>query len=232
MKSKLLGITLFLLAVVPANASTTTYTDSAAYFAAAGHQTFQDFNSPISTTATSARYPDLLYTCTSSAFCTTSDGQGGLSVFVTTPGLATFTFKSPIKSFGISIISLGTISPGSTTLTVTNSNGFSANLFTDFSDPTCVHCTLDSALFGGLISTDSFTSVTFQGTEIGDGINFDNLYYGHSNAHAAPLDPVPLPAALPLFATGLVGLVCSAGAGRRPPQADRPGTSRGHPSLK
>jgi hypothetical protein len=64
-----------------------------------------------------------------------------------------------------------------------------------------VHCTLDTALFGGLISTDSFTSVTFQGTEIGDGINFDSLYYGHSNAHAAPL-----PATLPLFATGLAGL--------------------------
>ena len=109
MKSKLLGIALFLLAVVPASASTTTYTDSAAYFAAAGPQTFQDFNSPLSSTATSVTYPDLLYTCTSSAFCTTSDGQGGLSVFVTTPGLATFTFNSPIKSFGISILSLGTI---------------------------------------------------------------------------------------------------------------------------
>ena len=52
-----------------ANASVTTFTDSAAYFAVAGPQTLQDFNSPISNTATSIRYPDLLVSCSGTAFC-------------------------------------------------------------------------------------------------------------------------------------------------------------------
>jgi hypothetical protein len=53
----------------PANGSVTTFTDSAAYFAVAGAQTLQDFNSPISNTATSIRYPDLLVSCSGTAFC-------------------------------------------------------------------------------------------------------------------------------------------------------------------
>jgi hypothetical protein len=47
--------------------------------------------------------------------------------------------------------------------------------------------------FWGLISTDSFTTVIFQGTQSGDGINFDNLSFGHANANP---NAVLLPAAL------------------------------------
>ena len=194
---------LLLLAVRPgpANAATTAFTSGTAYFAAAGPQTSQDFNSPLSSTATSVTYPDLLYACSGSPFCTTSDGNGGLAVFVSSPGLAIFTFNSPIKSFGIFIAGLGTLSPGSTTLTITNSNGFSADLFTNFSDPTCAHCTFDStALFGGLISTQSFTTVIFQGTEVGDGISFDNLSYGHTPG------AVPEPSTWAMMLLGFAGL--------------------------
>jgi hypothetical protein len=181
---------------VPANAATITYTDSAAYFAAAGHQTLQDFNSPISNTATSITYNDLVVSCSGPFSCGTSSSVSidGLSVGVTSPSLLTFTFHSPITSFGIYIAGLGTISPGSTTLSIANSNGFYANLFTDYSGTTT---NFNDALFGGLISDTRFTSVTIAGTEGGDGIFFDNLSYSSA---------VPLPPTAVLFATGLAAL--------------------------
>ena len=55
----------------PANATVMTFTDSATYFADAGHQVLQDFNSPISSTATSVTYHDLVVSCSggASVFC-------------------------------------------------------------------------------------------------------------------------------------------------------------------
>jgi len=185
----------------PANASVTTFTDSAAYFAVAGPQTLQDFNSPISNTATSIRYPDLLVSCSGTAFCDStffgtrsSPSIDGLSVFNTGPAPITFTFDSPITSFGVYIAGLGTNLPGSATLSVTDSNGFSANLFVNYVGTTT---SFDTPVFAGLISTDRFTSVTFVDSEIGDGIFFDNLSYGHA---------VPEPSTLILVLTGLGGL--------------------------
>ena len=100
--------TVSLLAITsPANAETNTYTDKVAYLSAAGPQSSEDFNSPQSSTANSMTFPNLLYVCSLSSigFCFTADGQGGLAAFVTTPGVAVFTFNSPIASFGISIMS-------------------------------------------------------------------------------------------------------------------------------
>jgi PEP-CTERM motif len=190
----------------PASASVTTYTDSAAYFAAAGPQTLQDFNSPISVTpgiaTASITYPNLVVSCTATAVsdCSRSfaldsniviDGNSIRSNAITD---LTFTFNSPITSFGVFIAGLGTILPGSATLLVGDSNGFSTNLFVNYSSTSA---TFDTALFAGLISSDRFTSVTFVDSEIGDGINFDNLYYGHA---------VPEPSTLILLLTGLGGL--------------------------
>jgi hypothetical protein len=208
---------LIVVASGPANSATVTYTDSAAYFADAGPQSLQTFNRPISNTATSIRYNNLVVSCSGSSFCTSFGTTGtasnisidGLSIGVTSPSLLTFTFNSPVTSFGIYIAGLGTILPGSTTLSIANSNGFYANLFTNYSGTTT---SFDTALFAGLISDTKFTSVTLAGTEVGDGIFFDNLSYGHSpvviptfSAAPALSDPIatPLPAALPLFATGL-----------------------------
>ena len=56
--------------------------------------------------------------------------------------------------------------------------------------------------FAGLISTDRFTSVTFVDSEIGDGIFFDNLSYGHA---------VPEPSTLILVLTALGSWACLAG---------------------
>ena len=190
---------LIVIASGPANAATTTYTDSAAYFAAVGPQTFEDFNSPISTTANSGTYQHLTYVCSGGPCGIGSDGQSGLSAFYTSGGIAIFSFDSPIRSFGISIFGLGTFNNTPNTLTITASNGFSANLITDFLDPTCAHCSLATAIFGGLVSDQSFDTVVLQGKlPCCDGVNFDNLYYGHSSVITTPL-----PAALPLFATGL-----------------------------
>ena len=190
----------------PADASVTTFTDSAAYFAAAGPQSLQDFNSPISNTATSIRYPDLLVSCNGTAFChstffgpRSSPSIDGLSVFNTGPAPITFTFDAPITSFGVFIAGLGTILPGSATLSVTDSNGFSANLFANYVGTTT---SFDTPVFAGLISTDRFTSVTFVDSEIGDGIFFDNLSYGHA---------VPEPSTLILVLTALGSWACLAG---------------------
>ncbi len=154
---------------------------------------FQTFNSPISNTATSVTYPNLVVSCSGSSLCdsttfgtSSSVAIDGLSIFVVSPSVVTFTFNSPITSFGINIAGLGTILPGSTTFSIANSNGFSANLFSNYSGTTT---SFDTALFGGLTSDQSFTSVSLMGTYIRDGIFLDNLSYGHSAA--------PLPAALP-----------------------------------
>jgi hypothetical protein len=120
-----------------------TYTSDTAYFAAAGPQSFQDFDRPISSTATSVRYPNLVVSCSGSSFCdSTSFGTSnlvsstGLSIFFTSPSVATFTFNSPIHSFGIYLAGLGTLSPGSTTFSISDSNGFFANLYTNYSGTT------------------------------------------------------------------------------------------------
>src|SRR5262249_8899850 len=145
------------------------------------------------------KFNNLVVSCSGSDFCnpnafrTVSNVSiDGLSIFSVSPSLVTFTFNSPIKSFGISIAGLGTILPGSTDFSISNSNGFSSVLFPNYSGD----LTNNFNLFVGLISDERFTSVTLWGTELGDGMFFDNLYY-HQN---------PLPPALPLFATGLGAL--------------------------
>jgi hypothetical protein len=199
----------------PTNAATVTYTDMSAYFADAGQQTLQDFNRPISNTDTSIRYPNLVISCSGSVFCspntfrtTSSVSIDGLSIFSTSPSIVTFTFNSPITSFGINIAGLGTILPGSTDFSISNSNGFSSVLFSNYSGTTS-----DFNLFGGLISDQRFTSVSLMGTELGDGVFFDNLSIGHSNIAAAQTfefsTPVGVPG--PIVGAGLPGLLLAGG---------------------
>jgi hypothetical protein len=185
----------------PAGADTVAYTSAADYFAVAGPQTVQDFTRPISSVpGTSVTFPNLVVSCSGSDFCNPRTfGAFGQGIFFASPSIATFTFNSPIRSFGIDVAGLGTISPGSTTFSISNSNGFSADLFVNFNNPTGV------TVFAGLTSDQRFTSVSLVGTELGDGINLLNLNYGH----APPDDPVAVPA--PIAGVGLPGLIFAGG---------------------
>jgi hypothetical protein len=60
----------------------------------------------------------------------------------------------------------------------------------------------DTPLFAGLISDSRFTSVSLVGTEVGDGINLDNLYYGHAPPRSVPG---------PIAGAGLPGLILASG---------------------
>jgi hypothetical protein len=178
---------LVLLLMMPAwsdraNAAVTLFTDAATYFAAAGAQTLQDFNSPISNTATSASYPDMVISCSCTDFCdsnsfktVSSPSITGLSVFGSGPAPITFALNTPVTSFGVFIAGLGTLGPA--TLSVINSNGFAANAFVNYVPPN-ENSSFSDAVFVGLISDEPFTSVTFIDSQVGDGIFFDNAYYG------------------------------------------------------
>jgi hypothetical protein len=112
-----------------------------------------------------------------------------------------FTFTSPIHSFGIYIAGLGTAGP--TTFSISNSNGFVANLFTNYEGTTV---SFDTPLFAGLVSDSRFDAVSLWGTAVGDGIALDNLYYGHASPSAVPGA---------IVGAGLPGLVAACSAPRR-----------------
>jgi hypothetical protein len=195
----LLAASLSVMAASAAGADTVTYTSDTAYFAVAGPQSVQDFSRPISSTPTSVTFPNLVVSCSGSDFCNgRTFGAMGQSIFFVSPSVVTFTFNSPIHSFGIYVEGLGTISPGSTTFSISNSNGFSADLFVNLSNPDNI------TLFAGLTSDTRFTSVSLVGTEVGDGINLVNQNIGH-----APPDPLAVPA--PVVGSGLYGLLLASG---------------------
>lgn len=108
----------------------------------------------------------------------------------------TITFDNPINAFGIDIINIGTSGP--ITLTLTSDNG-SQILYSGYEGIN------GNVIFSGLIDTDAqFSSITFRnfvyGTEVLDGNDIvwaDRMHTG----------VIPLPPAVWLFGSGLIGLI-------------------------
>jgi hypothetical protein len=96
----------------PRSRNTVAYTSDTAYFAVAGPQTVQDFASPISSVpGTSVTFPGLVVSC-SGSLCAHDFGASGGSIFLTNFSVVTFTFASPIRSFGIYVAGNGHGGPG------------------------------------------------------------------------------------------------------------------------
>lgn len=109
-------------------------------------------------------------------------------------------FSTAIAAFGFYGTDIGDFA-GQLTLSLTN--GSTQNLTV----PNTLNAPGGSLLFWGIIAenaSETFTSATFGNSLMGviDGFAFDDLVIGDLQQ----VNPVPLPAALPLFGTGLAAL--------------------------
>jgi PEP-CTERM motif-containing protein len=187
-------------------------TDASFLAAAGGGLTSEGFETAVLGTPTSVTFPGGTFSCSGISFCpgffgvsTSFHDAGNQSVFFATPDTATFTFGSSINAFGVAIGGAGDVAP--ITLTASLSNGDTAPVLTNHTGPFTVFESGDRQFFG-VIDTAPFTSLTFTGSNSGDGIFFDTMSFG--TAGAAPA-PVPEPGTLLLFASsGLLGVSSAA----------------------
>jgi hypothetical protein len=191
------------LIATPAQAGTVVYSTDASFLSAAGGGlTFESFETAVQG-GTTVTFPGGTFSCTGSSFCPGFFGvsaqfadTGSQSVFFATPDTATFTFGSAITAFGIAIGGAGDVAP--ITLVASLSNGASVNALTSYTGTFDVFG--GNRQYFGVISTAPFTSVTFTGSNSGDGIFFDSMSYGGSTG------AVPEPASIALMAIGLAGM--------------------------
>ena len=200
MKMMLLGATL--LAASPALAQTA-YTNEAAFNTATTGQSFttQSFESTPTGTSTSLDFGDVTFSCNGTSYCPGFFGRstqlrtdGAYSVYYATPDSAILTFTSAITAFGIDVIGLGDV--GAT------------NFFVDIgTGPLALQQNYSAAggtvTFAGVTSNTAFTTVTFTGSQVNDGIFFDRLRY--VTAAATPVVPEPATWAMMIAGFGLAG---------------------------
>lgn len=111
---------------------------------------------------------------------------------------ATFSFDSPITSFGVDIMGFGLSEFYKGILTVSNDGTLGPLTIGDNTggaiDP-------GNVIFFGVLDTMEFSNLTFTWTTRGDGLAFDDLKYQAGS-------PVPEPAAIPaaLVPLGILGL--------------------------
>ena len=190
---------------LPAHAATF-FTSEAAFNTAAapfGARTTESYEAApgAGSTTTSLNYSPITFSCTGSTYCPGFFGRstllktdGSYSVYGATPDSMTFTFSSAITAFATDLIGLGDV--GATTFSAMLSNGSSGALFTGLSQPG------GTVNFVGIVDAAGFTSVTFTGTQPGDGVFYDRTQYAMTAAV-----PEPETYALMLMGLGVMGYV-------------------------
>ncbi|MCE7913174.1 MAG: hypothetical protein DYH15_00560 [Nitrosomonas sp. PRO4] len=157
--------------------ATTTYTDEASFSTALGSAavTMESFESlPTGNGASLLASPAVEVSCDGSAWCSGFFGvsaimptDGAQGVYFATPDSITFTFLEPITAFAIDVGDLGT--RGATNFSAVLSNGNTATFFTDYTG------TSFGQSFVGIVDSVAFSTITFYGTVMDDGIYFDRM---------------------------------------------------------
>jgi hypothetical protein len=201
MQIKLILAGLMMTTAAPVLAQTA-YTNQASFNAAATGVplTSQSFEDAVATSPTAVDFGNVSVNCSGSSYCPGFFGRssalvtdGNFSVFFASPDTATFTFDSAINAFGIDVIGLGDV--GSTNFFLNVGSGPLA-LQQNYS------AAESTVTFAGVTSTTAFTSVTFSGSRVGDGIFFDRLRFGTS---AIPAVPEPATWAMMFVGFGMMG---------------------------
>lgn len=157
--------------------ATTVYTNEAAFLAAAGGSLpFQSFETVQSSTDTQLNFGDVSFACNGGTWCPGFFGTSSYishdavwSAFFATPDTVSFTFAQPVTAFGVWIGDAGTQGP--IYLSTELDNGEAAAVLRDFTGE------LRNWQYFGLIADTAFTSATFWGSNLNDGIYFDALHY-------------------------------------------------------
>tara|TARA_R110002111_G_scaffold108420_1_gene167139 strand:+ start:1530 stop:2228 length:699 start_codon:yes stop_codon:yes gene_type:complete len=205
MKAYLTLLSVFLLSSQANAAILNSWTDEATFLSAnAGlsMESFEQTNSgnlplvagDITVSTDNVQFGTFNGTNTNSSFGVT-DGNQNIVVGLNDGESIFFDFANGIDVFGINIWGFGTQN-GNPLLTFFDNNGNSQSVLAGTVNT-------DEQAFFGVILDSLFTKVQFQYTGAnGDGIYFDEAYYGTVNTSA-----VPIPAAAFLFAPALLGFM-------------------------